>query len=79
MGIRAISTTRLREELAGTIEALSEVSAIIVTLHGQGRAVMMDLDRYNQLIDRIQYLEDSIAALEAPRDGAVPLDELDLG
>lgn len=39
---------------------------------------MMDLDRYNRLIDRIEYLEDSIAAVEVPRDGAVPLDELDL-
>jgi PHD/YefM family antitoxin component YafN of YafNO toxin-antitoxin module len=77
MSIRAVSTTRLRGELASTIEALSEVSAIIVTLHGHGRAVMMDLDRYNRLVDRIEYLEDSIAAIEAPREGAVPLDELD--
>lgn len=76
MAIRAISTTKLRDELAGTLEALSEVSAMIVTHHGEGRAVLMELDRYNQLIDRLEYLEDSLAAIETSREGAVPVDQL---
>ena len=76
MAIQAVSTTRLRDELARTLETLSEVSAIIVTHRGQGRAVLMELDRYNTLIDRIEYLEDSIVARDTPRDGARPLEEL---
>lgn len=37
----------------------------------------VDLHRYNQLIDRLEFLEDSIDALEGERAGAIPLDQLE--
>jgi prevent-host-death family protein len=76
MAIKVVGTRQLRDELASLIEATSELEQIIVTQRGEGRAVLVDLDRYNQLIDRLDFLEDSLDAVEGEREGAVPIDEL---
>ena len=75
MVIKIVGSRQLRDELASVLDELSEVGEIIVTQRGRGRAVMMDLDRYNQLIDRLEYLEDSLDAAEYDREGAVPARE----
>jgi len=79
MALKVIGTRQLRDELATVMDEVSEVSAIIVTHRGVGRAVLMDFERYNGLIDRLEYLEDSIDAGEATREGAIPLGELQSG
>lgn len=77
MAIKVVGTRQLRDELASVMDELSEVSAVVVTHHGEGRAVLLELARYNELIDRLEYLEDSVDALEATRQGAIPLEELE--
>lgn len=77
MALRVIGVRQLRDELASVMDELSVVGEIIVTQRGEGKAVLMELDRYNQLIDRLEYLEDSLDALEATWEGALPVEELD--
>lgn len=74
--IRVIGTRQLRDEIASVMDELSEVEAIVVTQRGEGRAVLMELDRYNALHERLEYLEDTLDAIEVEREGAVPLGEL---
>ncbi len=49
---------------------------MVVTQRGEGRAVLVELERYRQLIDRLEYLEDTVDALEGEREGAVSVDDL---
>ena len=76
MAIKVVGTKQLRAELPSLIEATSELEQVIVTRYGQGRAVLVDLERYNQLVDRLDFLEESLDAIEGEREGAVPIDEL---
>lgn len=77
MALRVIGVAQLRDELASVMDDLSEVGEIIVTQRGEGKAVLMELDRYNQLIDRLEFLQDSLDALEGTWEGAVPFEELE--
>ncbi|MEO8291972.1 MAG: type II toxin-antitoxin system Phd/YefM family antitoxin [Actinomycetota bacterium] len=77
MTLRVIGTTQMRDELAAVMDDLSDATAIIITHHGEGRAVLMQLERYNDLMSRLEYLEDSLDAAEATWDGAVPLEQVD--
>ncbi len=77
MSIRVIGVRQLRDEIASVMDELSEAGAIIVTQRGEGKAVLMGLDRYNELVERLEFLEDSLDAAEALWEGAIPLEELD--
>ena len=76
MTVRVVGTKQLRDELSSIVDSVSELDQIIVTQRGEGKAVLLDLDRYNQLVDRLEYLEDSLDAVEGEREDAVPVDEL---
>jgi prevent-host-death family protein len=76
MALRVIGVRQLRDELASVMEELSVADAIVVTQRGEGKAVLVELERYNQLIDRLEYLEDSIDAMLAEREGAIPAENL---
>lgn len=73
MAIRVMGVRQLRDELASVLDELGTVGEIVVTQRGEGRAVLVELQRYNDLIERVEYLEDSLDALEARRSGAKPL------
>lgn len=76
MALRVVGTRQLREQLAGVIGELRDTEEIVVTQRGQARAVLVDIERYNQLLERLEFLEDSIDALGGEREGAVPIREL---
>lgn len=76
MAVRIVGVRRLRDEIAAILEELSEAGAIIVTQRGEGRAVLMDLERYNELLERLEYLEDSLEAMQATEEGAVRVTDL---
>ena len=76
MTVNVVGTRRLRAELASVLAEVGEVEEIVVTQRGEGKAVLVDLERYNQLLDRLEFLEDSLDALEFEREGAVPAREL---
>lgn len=76
MALRVVGTRQLREQLADVIGELRDTEEIVVTQRGQARAVLVDIERYNQLLERLEFLEDSIDALGGEREGAVPIREL---
>jgi prevent-host-death family protein len=76
MAVKVIGVRQLRDELASVMDEVARLGEVVITQRGEGKAVLMDLDRYNQLIDRLEYLEDSLDALEGQREGAVPVTEL---
>jgi PHD/YefM family antitoxin component YafN of YafNO toxin-antitoxin module len=69
----------LRAKLGRELDALRESEeALYVSKRGRLAAVLLDPDRYAELIDRLDYLEDSLAALQArdEREEAVPWSEV---
>jgi hypothetical protein len=55
-----------------------EEEAIYVSKRGRLSGVLVDVDRYAELIERLEYVEDSLAALQArdERDATVPWTEV---
>lgn len=76
MSVTIVGTRQLRDELASVLGRLSELEEVVITQRGEGKAVLVDLTRYNQLMERLEYLEDSLDALQGDWEGAVPVDEL---
>jgi len=63
---RIVTTDDLRTRLGRELDALKETDeALFVSKRGRLTAVVLDSDRYAELLDRLEYLEDSLAALSA--------------
>ena len=76
---RIVAAEDLRARLGRELDALRESDdALYVSKRGRLAAVLVDVDHYAELMDRLEYLEDSLAALQA-RDEvelAVPWSEV---
>jgi prevent-host-death family protein len=67
---RIVSAEDLRARLGRELDALrASDDAVYVSKRGKLAGVLVDVDRYAELLDRLEYLEDSLAALQA-RDEA---------
>ena len=76
---RIVTADDLRARLGRELDALHESEdALYVSKRGRLAGVLLDADRYAELIDRLEFLEDSLAALQArdERDAAVPWAEV---
>lgn len=76
---RVVTAEDLRARLGRELDALRETEdALYVSKRGRLAAVVLDVDRYAELVERLDYLEDSLAALQArdERGGAVPWGEV---
>jgi prevent-host-death family protein len=76
---RIVTAEDLRARLGRELDALRESEeALYVSKRGRLAGVLIDADRYAELLDRLEYLEDSLAALQAreERDAAVPWAEV---
>lgn len=76
---RIVTADDLRAKLGRELDALRESEeALYVSKRGRLAGVLLDPDRYAELIDRLDYLEDSLAALQArdEREEAVPWSEI---
>jgi PHD/YefM family antitoxin component YafN of YafNO toxin-antitoxin module len=63
---RIVTADDLRAKLGRELDGLRESEeALYVTKRGRLAGVLLDPDRYAELIDRLDYLEDSLAALQA--------------
>lgn len=72
---RIVTAEDLRARLGRELDALRETEdALYVSKRGRLAAVVLDSERYAELLERLDYLEDSLAALQArdERDVAVP-------
>ena len=76
---RIVTADDLRARLGRELDALRDSDeALYVSKRGRLTGVLLDADRYAELLDRLEYLEDSLAALLAreERDLAVPWAEV---
>ena len=76
---RIVTADDLRARLGRELDSLRESQeALYVSKRGRLTAVLIDADRYAELIERLDYLEDSLAALAAreERDQTEPWDEV---
>lgn len=76
---RIVTAENLRAKLGRELDALRESEeAVYVSKRGRLAGVLIDPDRYAELMDRLEYLEDSLAALQAreERDAALPWREV---
>jgi PHD/YefM family antitoxin component YafN of YafNO toxin-antitoxin module len=76
---RIVTAEDLRARLGRELDALKESEdALYVSKRGRLAGVLVDPDRYAELLDRLDFLEDSLAALQAreERDAAVPWAEV---
>ena len=68
---RIVTADDLRARLGRELDALRDSEeALYVSKRGRLAGVLLDPDRYAELLDRLEYLEDSIAALQAPTPSA---------
>lgn len=66
---RIVTAEDLRARLGKEIDALRETEdALYVSKRGRLAAVVLDSERYAELLERLDYLEDSLAALQARDD-----------
>ena len=76
---RIVTAEDLRAKLGRELDALRESDEVLyVSKRGRLAGVIVDPDRYAELIDRLEYLEDSLTALRAreERDVSVPWHEV---
>jgi PHD/YefM family antitoxin component YafN of YafNO toxin-antitoxin module len=72
---RIVTAEDLRARLGRELDALRESEeALYVSKRGRLAGVLLDPDQYADLLDHLEYLEDSLAALQAreERELAVP-------
>lgn len=73
---RIVTADDLRAKLGRELDALRESGeAVYISKCGRLAGVLLDSERYAELIERLDYLEDSLAALQAreERDSSLPV------
>jgi PHD/YefM family antitoxin component YafN of YafNO toxin-antitoxin module len=76
---RVVTAEDFRARLGRELDALkASEDALYVSKRGRLAGVVLDVDRYAELIERLEYLEDSLAALGAREeaDQAIPWSEV---
>jgi prevent-host-death family protein len=76
---RVVTAEDLRARLGRELDSLrASEEALYVSKRGRLTGVLLDVDRYAELVERLDYLEDSLAALQAraERDEMIPWSEV---
>ncbi|MHB8841883.1 MAG: type II toxin-antitoxin system Phd/YefM family antitoxin [Candidatus Aquicultor sp.] len=73
MAVKILPASEIREQLSKVLKSLSEEKEpVFITQYGKAKAVLMDIDRYNDLMQLLEDLEDirdfRLAEGEAARD-----------
>ena len=69
---RVVTSEDLRARLGRELDMLKD-DVLYVSKRGRLAGVLVDVDRYSELIDRLDFLEDSLAAVQAREDPAVSI------
>jgi prevent-host-death family protein len=72
---RVVTADDLRSRLGHELDLLrSSEDVLFVSKRGRLAAVLIDVERYRELVERVEYLEDSLAAFQAREevDQAIP-------
>lgn len=63
---RVVTAEDLRARLGQELDALKAASDVLyVSKRGRLAGVLIDVNRYAEMVDRLEFLEDSLAALQA--------------
>lgn len=76
---RIVTADDLRASLGKELDALKQTEdALYVSKRGRLTAVLLDSEHYAGLVERLDYLEDSLAALTArdERESSIPWNEV---
>jgi prevent-host-death family protein len=72
---RVVTADDLRSQLGRELDQLrSSQEVLFVTKRGRLAAVLIDVEHYRSMVERAEYLEDSLAALQAREEAdlAIP-------
>ena len=72
---RVVTAEDLRARLGQELDSLKASSAVLyVSKRGRLAGVLIDVDQYAQILDRLEFLEDSLAALQSrnPVEKSIP-------
>jgi hypothetical protein len=71
---RIVTAEQLRDDLDAELEALRGTNEVLhVSRHDRRTAVLLDPTHYVALLSRLDYLEDSVAALTTREDRAASM------
>lgn len=76
---KVVTAEDLRARLGQELDSLKAGKDVLyVSKRGRLAGVLIDVERYADLLDRLEFLEDSLAALQARDgiDGSVPWSEV---
>lgn len=76
---RVVTAAQFRAELGNELDALSETADVLyVSKRGRLTAVVLDSEQYVRLVNRLDFLEDSLEALTArdEREASMPWKEV---
>lgn len=76
---RVVTADDLRSQLGQELDQLrASEDVLFVSKRGRLTAVLVDIERYRALVERTEYLEDSLAALQAREelDQSIPWPEM---
>jgi antitoxin Phd len=75
---RIVPAEDLRAHLGKELDALKGRQEVYITKRGRLAGVLVEPNEYAELLERLDYLEDSLAALQARDEGdaAVPWSEV---
>lgn len=63
---RVVTAEDLRTRLGQELDSLKAANDVLyVSKRGRLAGVLIDVDRYAEILDRLEFLEDSLAALQA--------------
>ena len=66
---RVVTAQDLRARLGQELDSLKAASDVLyVSKRGRLAAVLIDVDSYREIVDRLEFLEDSLAPLQARKD-----------
>ena len=81
MATEIVTVSELKAKLASIVAQLeAEGVPVYVTQHGKPKAVLVQYQEYEALLEKLEDLEDTLAmeqALASPQEEAVSLDEYD--
>jgi len=72
---RVVTADDLRSQLGHELDQLRSIEDVLfVSKRGRLAAVLIDVEQYRTMVERAEYLEDSLAALQAREEGdlAIP-------
>ena len=75
--VRSVSVSEARARLAALLDEVEGGEPLLIVSRSKVRAVLMDVSRYNALVERLEDLEDALEILQEKVEGvpARPLEE----